>query len=108
MFRLRGYTEHVGDMTIALREPSRLVRALVLPHGAWAHRLHHELPGLPSHRYADVLHARGTQGLTVSAVFALFETSPALVSGELIAADDPRSLMQRGAAQGRLGVSVVR
>ena len=107
VFRLRGYCEHVGGYTISMAEPSRLMRALVFPHGAWAHHLHHELPGMPFHRYRDSLRARQAQGVGVAELFKLFESSPPLVSGELMPPDDPRSVMQRAVAQSLLRPSVV-
>jgi fatty acid desaturase len=100
VFRLRGYCEHVGGYTISLAEPSWWLRALVFPHAGWAHQLHHEMPGLPFHRYKDVLRARGAQGVSVPDVFRLFASAPPLVSGELMPPDDERSVMARAQAQG--------
>jgi fatty acid desaturase len=106
VFRLRGYCEHVGGYTISLAEPSWWLRALVFPHAGWAHQLHHEMPGLPFHRYKDVLRARQAQGVSVLDVFALFASAPPLVSGELMPPEDPRSVMARATAQGRLRPAV--
>jgi fatty acid desaturase len=102
VFRLRGYCEHVGGFTISLAEPSWWMRALVFGHAGWAHELHHEMPGLPFHRYKDVLRARGTQGVDVADVFTLFASAPPLVSGELMPPEDARSVMARAQAQGLL------
>jgi fatty acid desaturase len=102
VFRLRGYCEHVGGYTISLAEPSWWLRALVFPHAGWAHQLHHEMPGLPFHRYKDVLWARGVQGVSVPDVFRLFASAPPLVSGEIMQPDDERSVMARAQAQGMM------
>jgi len=99
VFRLRGYCEHVGGYTISLAEPSWWLRALVFPHAGWAHQLHHEMPGLPFHRYKDVLQARGVEGVSVPDVFRLFASAPPLVSGEIMFPDDERSVMARAQAQ---------
>jgi fatty acid desaturase len=106
VFRLRGYCEHVGGHTLSLAEPAWWLRALVFPHAGWAHHLHHEMPGLPFHRYKDVLRARGAQGVGVPDVFRLFASAPPLVSGELMPPDDERSVMARAQAQGLLQPAV--
>lgn len=106
VFRLRALCEHVGGYTLSLAKPPLWQRALLFPHGAWAHELHHELPGLPFHRYEDVLRARGTLGLQVSEVYRLFTDSPQLVSGETMQPGDPRGVMAR-AQQASLLVTAV-
>ncbi|MGM9514528.1 fatty acid desaturase family protein [Roseateles sp. DB2] len=106
VFRLRGYCEHVGAHTLSLCEPSPLWRFFVFPHGAWAHQLHHEMPGLPFHRYRDVLRRRGSLGVSPGDVFRLFESSPPLASGEVPAVDADANLMRRANLQGLLRTAV--
>jgi hypothetical protein len=108
VFRLRGYCEHVGGYTIPLAEPAGWLRALVFPHAGWAHELHHEMPGLPFHRYKDVLRSRGAQGVGVPDVFRLFASAPPLGSGELMLPDDERSVLARARAQGMMRAAVER
>ena len=107
VFRLRGYCEHVGAHTLSLCEPSPLWRFFVFPHGAWAHQLHHEMPGLPFHRYRDVLRRRGSLGISPGDVFRLFESSPPLASGEVPAVDADANLMRRASLQGLLRTAVI-
>lgn len=46
-FRLRIWTEHVGDETTKRIKPHWIYRILFLPHNTWCHWEHHDNPGIP-------------------------------------------------------------
>ena len=85
--RLRLLSEHVGTAGTHRLRARWWERAVFLPHNTWAHFEHHRYPSVPFYHLPAARELdRETPVLTLSEVFDAFERSPAIPSGQPLAA----------------------
>lgn len=80
-YRLRSWTEHIGDDATHRVQANWWQRFLVTPHCSWAHDEHHRYPSVPFWKRHE-LRPQEAPGVPMGALFASFSKLPTPEFGE--------------------------